>query len=157
MRDRHNFSGPITKWSKIKPMQSWITFKTQLNIILKGIFTKGFYLYLRCCLSLRHRHFTEKFLWLFVFEELNSCNTFTIQANNRRSIPVVRYIISKKPEIWKPNKNISCQTVWVSFYLYLSTSYWLPPNNPPPHSCSTWWMWNFQPCFPDVTCTKTNQ
>ena len=90
---------------------------TRLNIALKGKFAKRCYLYRRCCSSLQDRHFTEKFLQLVVFEELHCWNMLAVHANNQSHVTVVRYIISKKPEKWKPNKYFSLDA-WVSFYLY---------------------------------------
>ena len=118
--------------SKVKPMQSRITFDIQLNIALKGTFTKRCYLYRRRWSSLQDRHFTEKFLQLFVFGELHCWNTFAVHANNQSHVTVVRYIISKKPEKWKPNKYfmVDCLSFILSNLLYFILA--ANPSSPTP-------------------------
>ena len=122
--------------SKVKPMQSRITFDIQLNIALKGTFTKRCYLYRRRWSSLQDRHFTEKFLQLFVFGELHCWNTFAVHANNQSHVTVVRYIISKKPEKWKPNKYflVDCLGFILSRLLYWPQTNPPSPTPPPPRS-----------------------
>ena len=119
-------------------MQSRITFDIQLNIALKGTFTKRCYLYRRRWSSLQDRHFTEKFLQLFVFGELHCWNTFAVHANNQSHVTVVRYIISKKPEKWKPNKYflVDCLGFILSRILYFIPAANQPsfPHPPPPRS-----------------------
>ena len=143
LTERHEFSGPTTMQSKVKPMQSRITFDIQLNIALKGTFTKRCYLYRRRWSSLQDRHFTEKFLQLFVFGELHCWNTFAVHANNQSHVTVVRYIISKKPEKWKPNKYflVDCLSFILSNLLYfiLAANPSSPTPTPPPpaDSCPT--------------------
>ena len=142
LTERHEFSGPITMQSKVKPMQSRITFDIQLNIALKGTFTKRCYLYRRRWSSLQDRHFTEKFLQLFVFGELHCWNTFAVHANNQSHVTVVRYIISKKPEKWKPNKYflVDCLGFILSRLLYwpqTNPPSPTPPPPPAPDSCPT--------------------
>ena len=120
--------------SKVKPMQSRITFDIQLNIALKGTFTKRCYLYRRRWSSLQDRHFTEKFLQLFVFGELHCWNTFAVHANNQSHVTVVRYVISKKPEKWKPNKYflVHCLGFILSRILYFILAANQPSFPPPP-------------------------
>ena len=120
--------------SKVKPMQSRITFDIQLNIALKGTFTKQCYLYRRRWSSLQDRHFTEKFLQLFVFGELHCWNTFAVHANNQSHVTVVRYVISKKPEKWKPNKYflVHCLGFILSRILYFILAANQPSFPPPP-------------------------
>ena len=120
--------------SKVKPMQSRITFDIQLNIALKGTFTKRCYLYRRRWSSLQDRHFTEKFLQLFVFGELHCWNTFAVHANNQSHVTVVRYIISKKPEKWKPNKYflVDCLSFILSNLLYFILAANPPSPTPTP-------------------------
>ena len=123
--------------SKVKTMQSRITFDTQLNTALKGTFTKRCYLYRRRWSSLQDRHFTEKFLQLFVFGELHCWNTFAVHANNQSHVTVVRYIISKKPEKWKPNRYflVDCLAFILSRLLYFILAANQPSfPHPPPRS-----------------------
>ena len=124
--------------SKVKTMQSRITFDTQLNIALKGTFTKRCYLYRRRWSSLQDRHFTEKFLQLFVFGELYCWNTFAVHANNQSHVTVVRYIISMKPEKWKPNRYflVDCLGFILSRLLYFILAANQPsfPHPPSPRS-----------------------
>lgn len=111
LRERRKFSGLITEWSKVKLVQSWITFDTELIVALKGTlvakhiknvhFTKQCYLYHRCWSSLQDQHFTEKGLQLI--EELHCWNTFAVQADNQ-SLVIARDTPLKKPGKWKPNK-----------------------------------------------------
>ena len=113
-----------------------MTFDTQLNIALKGRFTKRSYLYRRCWSSLQDWHFTEKFWLPFVFGELHCWNTYAVHANNQSHVTVVRYIISKKPEKWKPNKYflVDCLSFILSNLLYfiLAANPSSPTPPPPP-------------------------
>ena len=136
LRERRKFSGLITEWSKVKLIQSWITFNTELIVALKGTlvakhiknvhFTKQCYLYPRCLLSLQDQHFTEKVLLLI--EELHCWNTFAFQADNQ-SLVIPRDTLLKKPGKWKPNKYflLDCMGFILSLPLYFILTATQPP------------------------------